>query len=221
MSYRDGLAAGIAARVMRISFSGERAYEVNVPANAGRAVWEALMAAGEEFGITPYGTETMHVLRAEKGYIIVGQDTDGSVTPQDLGMGGWWPRPRIAWASARWRARTRPPGRKQFVGLLTEDARACCRRGADHRARSARDAGRAHAHDRHVTSSYYSPILRRSIAWRWCGAAWTGWANASKCRWPMVAARSPSSPARFSRCPRGATACGVKRIWWRPPARRA
>ena len=73
---------------MRISFSGERAYEVNVPANAGRAVWEALMAAGEEFGITPYGTETMHVLRAEKGYIIVGQDTDGSVTPQDLGMGG-------------------------------------------------------------------------------------------------------------------------------------
>ena len=108
MSYRDGLAAGIAARVMRISFSGERAYEVNVPANAGRAVWEALMAAGEEFGITPYGTETMHVLRAEKGYIIVGQDTDGSVTPQDLGMGGLVAKTRIAWASARWRARTRP-----------------------------------------------------------------------------------------------------------------
>ena len=108
MSYRDGLAAGVPARVMRISFSGERAYEVNVPANAGRAVWEALMAAGEEFGITPYGTETMHVLRAEKGYIIVGQDTDGSVTPQDLGMGGLVAKTRIAWASARWRARIRP-----------------------------------------------------------------------------------------------------------------
>ena len=87
MSYRTAWPPAFRARVMRISFSGERAYEVNVPANAGRAVWEALMAAGEEFGITPYGTETMHVLRAEKGYIIVG-DTDGSVTPQDLGMGG-------------------------------------------------------------------------------------------------------------------------------------
>ena len=80
--------SGAKARVMRISFSGELAYEVNVPANAGRAVWEALMAAGAEFDITPYGTETMHVLRAEKGYIIVGQDTDGSITPFDLGMGG-------------------------------------------------------------------------------------------------------------------------------------
>ena len=88
MSYRDGTVAGAAARVMRISFSGELAYEVNVPANVGRAVWEALMAAGAEFDITPYGTETMHVLRAEKGYIIVGQDTDGSMTPYDLGMGG-------------------------------------------------------------------------------------------------------------------------------------
>ena len=68
------------------------------------------MAAGEEFGITPYGTETMHVLRAEKGYIIVGQDTDGSVTPQDLGMGGLVAKTKDCLASARWRARTRLPG---------------------------------------------------------------------------------------------------------------
>ena len=78
--------AGVPARVMRISFSGELAYEVNVCANEARHVWEALMAAGEKYGITPYGTETMHVLRAEKGFIIVGQDTDGSITPVDLGM---------------------------------------------------------------------------------------------------------------------------------------
>ena len=71
---------------MRISFSGELAFEVNVCANEARHVWEALMAAGAAHGITPYGTETMHVLRAEKGFIIVGQDTDGSVTPVDLGM---------------------------------------------------------------------------------------------------------------------------------------
>ena len=50
------------------------------------AVWERLVAAGEPYGITPYGTETMHVLRAEKAYPIIGQDTDGTVTPQDLGM---------------------------------------------------------------------------------------------------------------------------------------
>ena len=74
------------ARVFRISFSGEMAYEVNVPWGYGAALWEALWAAGQPFGITAYGTEAMHVLRAEKGYIIVGQDTDGTVTPFDLGM---------------------------------------------------------------------------------------------------------------------------------------
>ena len=67
-------------------FSGELAYEVNVPTWHGLALWEAVMAAGEPFGITPYGTEAMHVLRAEKGYPIVGQETDGTVTPHDLGM---------------------------------------------------------------------------------------------------------------------------------------
>ena len=86
MSCREGTVAGVPARVVRISFSGELAYEVNVSANAARHVWEALMDAGQPHGITPYGTETMHVLRAEKGFIIVGQDTDGSVTPLDLGM---------------------------------------------------------------------------------------------------------------------------------------
>lgn len=80
------LASGIQARVCRISFSGELAYEINVPSWYGLKVWEDVAAAGEEFNITPYGTETMHVLRAEKGFIIVGQDTDGTVTPQDASM---------------------------------------------------------------------------------------------------------------------------------------
>ena len=73
-------------RVGRVSFSGELAFEVNVDAWHAPALWERLIAAGEPYGITPYGTETMHVLRAEKGYPIIGQDTDGTVTPQDLGM---------------------------------------------------------------------------------------------------------------------------------------
>ncbi|RNL51369.1 sarcosine oxidase subunit alpha family protein [Arthrobacter oryzae] len=80
------LASGVRARICRISFSGELAYEINIPAWYGLNTWEAVAAAGAEFNITPYGTETMHVLRAEKGYPIVGQDTDGTVTPQDAGM---------------------------------------------------------------------------------------------------------------------------------------
>ena len=86
MSVRQGTVAGVPARVFRISFSGELTYEVNVSANYGRGVWEALMEAGKEYGITAYGTEALHILRAEKGFIIVGQETDGSVTPGDLGM---------------------------------------------------------------------------------------------------------------------------------------
>ena len=86
LSFREGTVAGVPARVFRISFSGELTFEINVPADYGLQVWESVMEAGAEFEITPYGTETMHVLRAEKAFIIVGQDTDGTVTPSDLGL---------------------------------------------------------------------------------------------------------------------------------------
>ncbi|HYM72181.1 MAG TPA: sarcosine oxidase subunit alpha family protein, partial [Stellaceae bacterium] len=86
MTMREAAIAGIPARVFRIGFAGELSYEINVPASAGLALWQRLIAAGEACGITPYGTEAMHVLRAEKGYIVVGQETDGSVTPIDLGF---------------------------------------------------------------------------------------------------------------------------------------
>ncbi|WP_213302103.1 sarcosine oxidase subunit alpha family protein [Paraburkholderia sacchari] len=166
MSYRNGTVAGVKSRVMRISFSGELAYEVNVPANAGRAVWEAIMAAGAEFNITPYGTETMHVLRAEKGYIIVGQDTDGSVTPFDLGMGGLVSQTKdfLGRRSLK-RSDTAKEGRKQFVGLLTDDAKFVLPEGGqivDVNAQQRADGTTAMIG--HVTSSYYSPILDRSIA---------------------------------------------------------
>lgn len=82
MAWRGTTVAGIEARVCRISFSGELAYEINVSPWRARALWEALYEAGAPYGITPYGTETMHVLRAEKGYPIIGQDTDGTVTPR-------------------------------------------------------------------------------------------------------------------------------------------
>ncbi len=87
MDWRAGTVAGVPARVFRISFSGELAFEVNVDASYGHHVWEALMEAGREFDITPYGTETTHALRAEKGFIIVGQAAvHGLMTPFDLDM---------------------------------------------------------------------------------------------------------------------------------------
>ena len=86
MTVRDGTVAGMPARIARVSFTGELAVEINVEGWLGRPMWEAVMAAGEPFGVTPYGTEAMHLLRAEKGFVIVGQDTDGTVTPGDLGM---------------------------------------------------------------------------------------------------------------------------------------
>lgn len=175
MSYRPGTVAGVPARVMRISFSGELAYEVNVPANFGRMVWEALMAAGTEFDITPYGTETMHVLRAEKGYLIVGQDTDGSVTPYDLGMGGLVAKSKdFLGKRSLSRSDTAKQGRKQFVGLLADDPAFVIPEGsqivpADVATGASAASGTSGADGvapmvGHVTSSYYSPVLQRSIA---------------------------------------------------------
>ncbi len=165
MDWRAGTVAGVPARVFRISFSGELAFEVNVDATHGHHVWEALMEAGREFDITPYGTETMHVLRAEKGFIIVGQDTDGSMTPFDLDM-GWAvgmkkPYSFIGKRSFK-RSDTARSDRKQLVGLLTDDPAEVLREGAQIIEQAdfkppAKMLG-------HVTSSYHSPELGRSIA---------------------------------------------------------
>lgn len=164
MSYREGTVAGVPARIMRISFSGERSYEVNVPAEHGLKVWQAIHAAGAPYGITPYGTETMHVLRAEKGYIIVGQDTDGSITPFDLGMGGLVAKTKDCLGKrSLMRSDTARTDRKQFVGLLTDDPKVVLPEGAQI-TRTADLSQIPVPMDGHVTSSYMSPTLRRSIA---------------------------------------------------------
>jgi sarcosine oxidase subunit alpha len=164
MTWRDGEVAGIAARVARVSFSGELAYEINVPGWYGLSMWEAVMDAGAAHGITPYGTESMHVLRAEKGFVIVGQDTDGTVTPHDLGM-SWLVRKDdsdfIGKRSLR-RSDTIRPDRKQLVGLLPVEPDQLLPEGAQ---LVERDTGVIPmAMVGHVTSSYASPILGRTIA---------------------------------------------------------
>ena len=87
MAMTRGLVCGVPAMIFRVSFTGELGYEINVPADYGPAVWQAVWEAGQPHGMCAYGTEAMHVLRAEKGYIIVGQDTDGTMTPDDAGGG--------------------------------------------------------------------------------------------------------------------------------------
>jgi sarcosine oxidase, subunit alpha len=165
MSYREGTVAGVPARIMRISFSGERSYEVNVPAQQGLKVWEAIHAAGKPYGITPYGTETMHVLRAEKGYVIVGQDTDGSVTPVDLGMSGMVAKTKdFLGKRSLTRSDTVRGDRKQFVGLLTEDPQLVLPEGAQILAGAFNPPPALTPMQGHVTSSYHSPTLGRSIA---------------------------------------------------------
>ena len=165
MDWRDGTVAGVKARVFRISFTGELTYEINVPAHYGRYIWEALIAAGEEFDITPYGTETMHVLRAEKGFIIVGQDTDGSMTPADMNM-DWVVGKNKSFSFIGKRSLQRSDSvrenRKQLVGLKTIDGAQVLPEGAQ----IVFDPQQAipMSMQGHVTSSYYSATMGHSIA---------------------------------------------------------
>jgi sarcosine oxidase subunit alpha len=165
MAMREGRVAGVPARVFRISFSGELGYEVNVPASYGLAVWEAVLDAGERHGATPYGTETMHLLRAEKGYIIVGQETDGTVTPSDLGMDWIVSKTKPDFIGKRSLARPDMlrPDRRRLVGLLTDDPALVLDEGA-HVVASELLPPSPVPMLGHVTSSYYSPNLGRSIA---------------------------------------------------------
>jgi len=163
MSVREGRVAGIPARVFAVSFSGESGFEIAVPASRGYELWTTLVGAGERFGITPYGTEAMHVLRAEKGFIVVGQETDGTVTPADLGLGRMARKDRF-FVGRRSLARsdTVRAGRKQLVGLLTESPDVVLPEGAQVVAELA--AAPPMKMLGHVTSSYHSANCGRSIA---------------------------------------------------------
>jgi len=164
MSLREGHVQGVPARVFRISFTGELGYEIQVPASYGLPLWERCIAAGAKYGIMPYGTEAMHVLRAEKGYIIAGQDTDGTVTPQDLGM-EWivaQQKPDFVGRRSLARADVARDDRKQLVGLLPDDPQALLEEGAQI---VAAPGGKIPAvMIGHVTSSYRSPNIGRTFA---------------------------------------------------------
>ena len=156
MQWRETTVAGIPARIMRVSFSGELAYEINVASWYGAALWDAVAAAGASWGITPYGTETMHVLRAEKGFPIIGQDTDGTVTPYDLGMAWAVSKKKTDFIGRRslQREQMHVPDRRQLVGLVPVDGSSAIMEGAQLVAHESDLRDPPVPMHGHVTSSY-------------------------------------------------------------------
>ncbi|GAB5446187.1 sarcosine oxidase subunit alpha family protein [Gymnodinialimonas sp.] len=164
MGMAEGKIGRFDARVFRISFSGELSYEIAVPASQGLAFWEALHAAGAEFNATPYGTEALHVMRAEKGFIMIGDETDGTVIPQDLGLNWAISKKKEDFLGKRGQERQYmvDPNRWKLVGLETQD-KSVLSDGAYAVAAGTNANGQANVEGR-VTSTYYSPTMKRGIA---------------------------------------------------------
>ena len=162
MSLAAGSIGGVPARIARVSFTGEASFEISVPAGYGAALFRHLGALGAEDAITLFGIESLLVLRAEKGYIIVGRDTDGTTEPQDLGMTGPLHAKQIDFVGRRslMRPDSRRPDRRQLVGLAPTSPASVLPTGAHVFATT----GTSRRSLGYVTSSYMSPTLGRSIA---------------------------------------------------------
>jgi sarcosine oxidase subunit alpha len=164
MSVREARISGVPARLMRVSFTGELGYEINIPSHFGRAIWEAAWREVQKHNGCAYGTEAMHVMRAEKGYVIVGQETDGTVTLADLGLD--WAISKTKKDFVGKRSLTRPDmlvaNRKQLVGLLTDNPVIALEEGAQVTESASPPIGASALG--HVTSSYMSAAVGRPIA---------------------------------------------------------
>jgi sarcosine oxidase, subunit alpha len=164
MQWADGTLAGFPVRVYRISFSGELSYEIAVPASHGAAFWEACTKAGQALGAMPYGTECLHIMRAEKGFIMIGDETDGTVIPQDLCLDWAISKKKADYLGKRGQERTflASPDRWKLVGFDTLDG-SVVPDGAYIIADGVNGNGQRNVQGR-VTSTYYSPTLKRGIA---------------------------------------------------------
>ena len=150
-------------RILRASFTGEMGYEIYVPSQQALKIWEKIHHFGRDFGLVPYGTETMHLLRAEKGYIIVGQDTDGSITPTDLGLTWMIGKNKKDFLGKRslTRSDTIRPDRKQLVGIIPANTENQIEEG-QHVVLEAKIQTPMPMLG-HITSSYFSPTLNHSF----------------------------------------------------------
>ncbi len=164
MDWADGELGGFKVRVYRISFSGELSYEIAVDASHGRAFWDALLVAGHDLGVMPYGTESLHILRAEKGFIMIGDETDGTIIPQDLGLSWAISKKKDDYLGKRAQERSHmtDPNRWKLVGLETVDG-STLPDGAYAVGEGTNENGQRNVIGR-VTSSYHSPNLGKGIA---------------------------------------------------------
>ncbi|MFD2843216.1 aminomethyltransferase family protein [Paracoccus cavernae] len=164
MGWVEGELGGIPVRIYRISFSGELSFEIGTPAGRGLELWEKLHELGRDLGVTPYGTEAMHVMRAEKGFIMIGDETDGTVIPQDLGLGWAISKKKEDYIGKRAQERSHmtSPDRWKLVGLESLDGR-MIPDGAYAVADGVNSNGQRNTQGR-VTSTYISPTLSKPIA---------------------------------------------------------
>nr|WP_320136066.1 sarcosine oxidase subunit alpha family protein [uncultured Amphritea sp.] len=163
MQVRIGTVNGVDARVLRASFTGEISYEISVPARYGQGLWEAIYKAGEAYGITPYGIESLLVLRTEKGYLHIGVDTDGTTNPLDLGWGRAIAKKEVDFIGRRSLSRPNDTrdDRFQFVGIEVVNSSDSLPVGG-HFVNSANPIIPVKTMG-YVTSSYYSPNLDKCI----------------------------------------------------------
>lgn len=162
MAVASGTFEGTPVRVARISFTGERSYEISVPADHAGWLWSRLLQEGEAFGATLLGLEALMILRAEKGYIVIGKDTDGTSRPMDFGLTAPLEKKKVEFIGRRSLITEDAlrSDRRQFVGLETVDGKGALPTGAhgiEYHKNRVRSAG-------FITSSYFSPMLQRPIA---------------------------------------------------------
>jgi sarcosine oxidase subunit alpha len=157
MGVREGSVAGIPARVIRVGFVGELGYEVHIPQHCGEALWDALIAAGAEFDIKPFGIEAQRILRLEKGHIIIGQDTDAMSNPNEVNMGWAIAKKKPFFVGGRSiQELNKMPLKRCQVGFVVNDANAPIPLESHLVLDGDRMTGR-------VTSCNYSPTLNKPV----------------------------------------------------------
>ncbi len=164
MQWAEGQIGGFDVRVFRISFSGELSYEIAVAAGQGAAFWDLLLKHGEPLNVMPYGTEALHVMRAEKGFIMIGDETDGTVIPQDLNLDWAISKKKDDFLGKRGQQRThmQDPDRWKLVGLETLDGSVLA--DGAYAVEVGENANGQRNTQGRITSTYYSPTLDKGIA---------------------------------------------------------
>jgi len=155
-------------RILRASFTGEVGYEIYVPPKHALKIWERIFYFSRDVELVPYGTETMHLLRAEKGYILVGQDTDGTVTPIDLNLNWMIGKKKKDFIGKRSLARSDiiRGDRKQLVGLVPINKTYGIEEGQQviEEENLSTPIKKPIKMLGHVASSYFSPTLNQCVA---------------------------------------------------------